>query len=255
MIYLKDKPEDRGQPERLFWHGREGPTGMVIFRDRREAGKRLAKELEHYRGEKLLVLALPRGGVPVGAEIARRLAAPLDVVVARKIGAPGQPELAIGAVAQIGESGTPATVLNRDILRVLGLADGMVARLRQAQLQEVVQRAARFRAGLPPLAVDGRTVILVDDGIATGATVEAAIAALRPLAPRRIVVAVPVAPRDTLERLRGEADAVVCLSEPHDFLAIGAFYADFDQVEDAEVVRLLAESRAAPPEGAAAKGD
>lgn len=228
---------------------------MVMFRDRREAGKRLAKQLEHLKGADPLVLALPRGGVPVGAEIARRLGAPLDVVVARKIGAPGQPELAVGAVAQIGEGGTPATVLNREVLRVLGIAEDMVARLREVQLREVIQRAARFRAGLPPLAVAGRTVILVDDGIATGATVEAAIAALRPLGPGRIVVAVPVAPRDTLERLRGEADAVVCLSEPSDFLAIGAFYADFDQVEDAEVVRLLAECRAAPPKGASAKGD
>lgn len=220
---------------------------MVTFRDRREAGKRLAKQLGHLKAARPLVLALPRGGVPVGAEIARRLDAPLDVVVARKIGAPGQPELAIGAVAQIGEGGPPATMLNREVLGMLGLTDGMVARLRQAQLQELIQRTARFRAGLPPLAVSGRTVILVDDGVATGATVEAAIAALRPLAPGRIVVAVPVAPRDTLDRLRGEADEVVCLSAPRDFLAIGAFYADFDQVEDAEVVRLLAESRAAPP--------
>jgi putative phosphoribosyl transferase len=217
---------------------------MTMFRDRKEAGKRLAKRLEHLAEERPVVLALPRGGVPVAAEIARRLAAPLDLILARKIGAPDQPELAIGAVALWGDGTENAgTVLNREIIAELQLPEAAVARLRAKTLRELAARAARYKTERPP-SVQGRCAILVDDGIATGATVEAALQMLRAQEPARVVLAVPVAAQDTAERLAALADEFVCLTAPRHFLAIGAFYADFTQVEDAEVSRLLAEAKA-----------
>jgi len=246
LIWIKDKYEillDHGG--RVFVAARKGRYVTAMFRDRTAAGTRLAERVSRLNAENPLVIALPRGGVPVGAAIARRLGAPLDVIVARKIGAPDQPELAIGAVAEAAggdeDGGAAVTILNQRIIAQLGLSKRSVARLRAAKLDEVAERAARYRAGRPALAVEGRTVVLVDDGIATGATTEAALRALRRLQPRRIVLAVPVAPRETIEKLRFAADEVICLAQPEDFLAIGSFYDDFTQVEDAEVARLLAQ--------------
>jgi putative phosphoribosyl transferase len=238
---------------------------MKMFNNRREAGRRLATRLAEtlaplQDAAPLVVLALPRGGVPVAAEIAARLDAPLDVIIARKIGAPWQPELAIGAVAEAGAEagaeggkgeGAAETVWNRRIIGELGLREESLERRRAEKLQEVRQRAALYRAGRPAVALEGRDVILVDDGIATGATTEAALRALRRLRPRRIILAVPVAPEDTLARLRKLADEVVCLAQPADFYAIGAYYRDFTQVKDAEVIRDLSQYRPDQPEAAA----
>ncbi len=236
---------------------------MKVFNNRREAGRRLATRLAETLAPfedaaPPVVVALPRGGVPVAAEIAARLDAPLDVIIARKIGAPGQPELAIGAVAEAGDgpedsagNGAAETVWNRRIIAELGLGEESLDRRRAEKLQEVRQRAALYRAGRPRLALDGRSVILVDDGIATGATTEAALRALRRLRPGRIILAVPVAPEDTVARLRKLADDVVCLAQPADFFAIGAYYRDFTQVNDAEVVRCLSQYRPDQPEEAA----
>jgi predicted phosphoribosyltransferase len=208
------------------------------FRDRREAGRLLAARLAPYRGRPdVLVLALPRGGVPVGYEVARALGAPLDVFLVRKLGVPGHEELAMGAVASGG-----VQVLNADVLAGLGLSDRVVAAVAARELQELERRERLYRGARPPRDVQGRTVILVDDGLATGATMRAAIHALRRRGAARIVVAVPVAPLQTCAELRAEADEVVCLVTPEPFLAVGLWYDDFTQTSDDEVRALLADS-------------
>ncbi|HLI27301.1 MAG TPA: phosphoribosyltransferase [Chloroflexota bacterium] len=208
------------------------------FRDRREAGRLLAARLAHYRGRPdVLVLALPRGGVPVGYEVARALGAPLDVFLVRKLGVPGHEELAMGAVASGG-----VQVLNDDVIAGLGLSERVVAAVTARELQELERRERLYRGARPPHEVHGRTVILVDDGLATGATMRAAIHALRSRGAARIVAAVPVAPPPTCAELRAEADEVVCLVTPEPFLAVGLWYEDFTQTSDDEVRALLADS-------------
>ena len=207
------------------------------FRDRTDAGHELAGTLQPFaRSAKTIVLGLPRGGVPVAHEIARELELPLDVVVVRKVGAPGQPELAMGAVASGG-----ARVVNDDVLAHFADAEAVFAALAEQELVEVERREALFRAGRGPLRVQDRVCIVIDDGLATGATMEAAVRALRTLGATRIVVAVPVASRDAVSRLKRSADEVVCLLEPLWFRAVGQWYEDFGQTSDAEVARLLAE--------------
>jgi predicted phosphoribosyltransferase len=198
----------------------------------------LADHLEHLRGQDVLVLALPRGGVPVAAEIARRLDAELDVLVVRKISAPGQPELALGAVASGG-----VCVLNPDIVDALRLSEREIERLASPQRREIVQREQAYRGSRAPFDARRRTVILVDDGIATGATMLAAIEAARKLNPARVVVAVGVAPATTKRQLELAADEVVCLATPEPFHAVGLFYEDFTQVTNDDVRDLLALSR------------
>lgn len=211
------------------------------FRDRRDAGQRLAAALGGLRDENVVVLALPRGGVPVAAEIATELRAPLDVLLVRKIGVPTQPEVAMGAVV---EGDDPIVVRNEQVIRLSWVsADEFRNELRR-QVAEIARRRQRYRTG-PPLDCAGRTVVLVDDGIATGATMRAAIRGLRQRKPKRLVVAVPVAPPSVLAELGNEADAVICLTQPSDFAAIGLFYNDFRQTEDEEVVALLDASRRA----------
>lgn len=209
-----------------------------LFRDRRDAGRQLAERLAPYRAASPVVFAIPRGGVPVAAEIARRLEAELDVVVARKLGAPGHAELAIGAVTADGER-----FLNQRILRELGVTDAFLARATGEQSAEARAREQRFRQGRAPVDVRGRTALLVDDGLATGATMRAAARSLRKRAPGRLVVAVPVGSREACLALRDDADEVVCLAEPEPFYAIGLHYERFEQVEDAEVARLLEQHR------------
>lgn len=209
-----------------------------MFQDRVEAGRELARAVSALAPSNPVVLALPRGGVPLGVTVAERLRAPLDLMLVRKIGMPGHAELAAGAVA---EGDPPVTVYNREILTSAGLTDAdfedRVARL----VREIGERRARYLPGRSPVELRRRTAILVDDGIATGATVRVAIRALRARQPDAVWVAVPVAPQETVETLRREADRVICLSTPDPFRAVGAHYRDFRQVTDDEVVSLMAQ--------------
>lgn len=216
----------------------------TMFADRTEAGRRLAERLSHLKNEAPVVLALPRGGVPVGLEIARALAAPLDLVLVRKIGAPFQPELAIGAVV---DGGRAETVTNEGIVRESGIEDSYVSEQAEKQLEEIERRRQLWLADRERLAIEGRTAIVVDDGIATGATTGAALAATRRAGPKRLVLAVPVAPPETIERLRPQVDQLVCLATPEAFGAIGQFYGDFRQLTDQDVVRLLEEAGSFAP--------
>jgi putative phosphoribosyl transferase len=222
----------------------------VLFADRSEAGRRLADRLLHLKDQRPVVLALPRVGVPVGLEIARALDAPLDLVLVRKIGAPFQPELAVGAVVDGGRS---ETVLNQEIVRELQVPESYIAEESARQLAEIERRRKLYFAGSGRAAVEGRTAIVVDDGIATGATMEAALHATRRAHPERLVLATPVAPPDTIERLRPQADEVVCLATPTWFMAIGAFYQNFQQVSDEQVVDLLKQARVEEEQSAVPK--
>ena len=213
-----------------------------MFRDRFEAGRQLAEALRDLRGEDVVVLGLPRGGVPVAYEVAAALAAPLDVIVVRKLGVPFQPELAMGAV---GEDGV--RVVNYDLVASCGLEPAEVETVEARERAELERRARRFRRGKQRLSVEGRIALVVDDGIATGSTARAACQVARALGARRVVLAVPVAPPATLAGLAGVADDVVCLEAPQLFVAVGQWYEEFSQVSDDEVVALLdrADSRLA----------
>ena len=204
-----------------------------IFSDRRAAGRALGAELAPLGLNDPVVLALPRGGVPVGYEVAQRLAAPLDVLVVRKVGAPGQPELAIGAV------GRGVTVSDDDTLALLGVTREYFEAAAGQERLEVERRERMFREGRPPLDLHGRTAILVDDGLATGSTMLAAVGVARQLGAAQVVVAVPVAAREAVARLAARADRVVNLATPEPFAAVGYWYEDFTQTDDAEVRSLL----------------
>jgi putative phosphoribosyl transferase len=207
----------------------------TVFSDRAEAGDVLAARLGHLAGRPdLLVLALPRGGVPVGARVARALRAPLDVFVVRKLGVPGHEELAMGAIA-----GGGVRVRNQEVTSRLGLDDAVIDRVAEAEELELARRERSYRADRPAPDLAGKVVVLVDDGLATGSTMRAALAAARAAGPARIVVAVPTAPASTCERLRREADEVVCASTPRPFRAVGYSYRSFPQTSDEEVRELL----------------
>lgn len=208
----------------------------MIFRDRKDAGEILARRLLHYRGRKPVVLALPRGGVPVGYEIAKALDAPLDIVLVRKIGVPFQPELALGAVAD-GEH--PDVFIDEELKRILDIPDSYVAEERERQLAEIGRRQTLYREGRAAPEIAGHTAIVVDDGIATGATMRVALRAIARMGAAAIVLAIPVAPPSAVAALRREVDEIVCLQTPELFDAIGCFYQDFAQLTDEEVVRLL----------------
>jgi len=208
----------------------------MIFHDRRDAGRALARRLERHRdAPNTLVLALPRGGVPVAYEAARALHAPLDVFVVRKLGVPGQEELAMGAVATGG-----AVMLNPEVVRYLEIGDAELQAVIGAERRELERRNRLYRDGRPAPDVKGKTVILVDDGLATGASMRVACAALRQLGPARLVVAVPVAPTEACEEMQAEADEVVCAVTPEPFYGVGMWYEDFTQTTDTEVRDLLA---------------
>jgi predicted phosphoribosyltransferase len=207
-----------------------------IFRDRRDAGRRLAAELSGYAGQSdVLVLALPRGGVPVAYEVARALHAPLDVFMVRKLGFPGYEELAMGAIATGG-----VRVLDEDLLRMLEIPPEAIERVTEIELSELERRERKYRGDRPPPDVRGKTVILIDDGLATGSTMRAAVAALKKEGAKKIVVAVPVAPPETCRALRAQVDEIVCAVTPEPFRAVGLWYADFSQTTDDEVRELLA---------------
>lgn len=210
----------------------------ATFKDRENARRRLAKRLSAYRDADPVVFALPRGGVPVGYEISRALQAPLDVLVARKLGAPGQPELGIGAVAPGG-----VRVLNEEAVGMLGLPDDYLERVTAREEAEARRRLRRFRGERPEPEVRERTAILADDGLATGVTALAAVEALRRRNPRRLILAVPVCAEGSVELLKPKVDEVVCLEIPVDFGAVGFWYRDFGQIPDEEVVKLLESAR------------
>lgn len=214
--------------------------GRRIFADRRDAGQRLAAALVRLAPEQPCVLALPRGGVPVAFEVATLLKAPLDLVMVRKIGAPGQPELALGAVV---DGNRPELVLNEDIVALSGASEAHIAAEQARQLREIERRREAYLAGRARVDVAGRTALIIDDGIATGATARAAIRAIRRAAPKQLILAVPVAPTQTIAELREEVDDIVCLESREDFRAISMSYANFTQVTDEEVRDLM--SRAA----------
>jgi putative phosphoribosyl transferase len=224
------------------------PFFAPLFDDRRDAGRRLAAALIRYRESDPIVLALPRGGVPVGFEVARALGAPLDVLMVRKIGAPGQPELGLGAVV---DGADPQLVLNDEVIRRVSPPPGYIEDEQRRQLAEIERRRRRYLGDRPGLSVDGRIALVVDDGIATGATVKAALRGLARARPARLVLAVPVAPADTIDELSAECDDIVCLATPEPFHAVGPHYRDFTQTTDDEVVRLLAEARKWGEPGAA----
>lgn len=221
------------------------PDRREVFADRRDAGRRLAAALDSFRDTGVLVLALPRGGVPVAYEVARSLNSPLDIVLVRKIGLPGQPEFGLGAVV----NGTkPHTVLNEELVAQIGVSQGYLDSEMQRQLAEIERRRSAYRGDRPSHTVGGRTVIVVDDGIATGSTVRVALQALRRAGAARLVLAVPVAPRETLAELAQEVDEIVCLATPEPFYAVGEHYADFEQTSDEEVVELLRAAENLRPE-------
>ena len=207
---------------------------MRIFRDRKDAGQRLAEALDSYAGPDTVVVGLPRGGVPVAAEVARRLRAPLDVFVVRKLGVPFQPELAMGAIASGG-----VLVRNEEVLRLLPDAEASLARVREREQVLLAEREALYRGRRPALDVTGKRVIVVDDGVATGATMKAAVMALRGAGAAGVVVAVPVGAPGTCRELEDMADALVCLQVPRMFSAVGQWYEDFGQTTDEEVEAIL----------------
>jgi putative phosphoribosyl transferase len=206
----------------------------MVFKNREDAGRRLATALERLRGSDVVVLGLPRGGVPVAFEVARALRAPLDVIVVRKLGVPFQPELAMGA---IGEDGV--RVLNRSVIRPSGVTDAELAKVEERERVELERRARRFRGSRPRTSLEGRTVVVIDDGIATGSTARAACQVVRAQGAVHVVLAVPVAPVGWEDRIDGDADEFVCLETPEPFYAIGQFYDDFSQTSDEEVVECL----------------
>lgn len=222
----------------------------MLFRGRSDAGQRLAARLQGYANRSdVIVLALPRGGVPVGYELARALGAPLDVFLVRKLGFPGQEELAMGAIASGG-----VRVLNTNLLRRFHVPDYTVEAIARRELGELERRERAYRGSTAPLSVRGRTVILVDDGLATGSTMRAAAAALRRMDPARIVVAVPVGAESSCEEFGGIVDEVVCAETPEPFRAVGQWYDDFSQTTDEEVRELLERARAERSDRAKPRG-
>lgn len=216
----------------------------MIYRDRSDAGRRLAARLTHHAGDpSVLVLGLPRGGVPVAAEVADALGAPLDVYVVRKLGVPGQRELAMGAIGSGG-----VRVMNDRVLRAAGVAPEEIEEVIREEERELERRERTLRGERPPPEVEGRTIVLVDDGIATGSTMRAAIAALQARGARKIVVAVPIAASETCAELAGEVDEVVCAATPDPVRAISIWYEDFGQTTDAQVRELVESAALRDPE-------
>jgi putative phosphoribosyl transferase len=221
----------------------------VVLRNRREAGRLLARELQRYANRSdVVVLGLPRGGVPVAYEVAKALNVPLDVFVVRKLGLPGHEEFAIGALASGG-----LRVLNVPVIRAYGISEDELATAIEREQKELERRERAYREDRKPPDLYGKTVILVDDGLATGSSMQAAVMALKKAQPDRVIVAVPVAPRETCDALREIADEVVCALTPEPFRAVGLWYQDFDQTSDEEVTKLLESARSVKPEPASAR--
>jgi putative phosphoribosyl transferase len=214
----------------MFWRGEE------MFVDRREAGQQLAEALGSLVEEDVVVLGIPRGGVEVAAVVADALHAPLDVVIPRKVGAPGNPELGLGAVAEDVE------VLDQHLIRVLDVSEEYLRGEIAAQQEEIARRSSRYRGGRPPVDLSGKVAVIVDDGVATGGTAAAALKWARAKGAKRVVLAVPVAPAEAVRRLQGEADDIVVLATPEPFFAVGQWYRSFPQISDEQVIGLLSRS-------------
>jgi predicted phosphoribosyltransferase len=218
----------------------------MIYKNRSQAGKGLAQELAGYADQHPIVLALPRGGLPVAAEIAKALDAPLDLLLVRKLGTPGQPELAMGAVIDGAE---PHVMRNDEIIAILGIPETEFQKVVRRELAEIERRRILYLGNRPRAQLKGRVAIVVDDGVATGATTRAALQAVRSQMPAKTILAVPVAPTSTIEELSGEADEIICPHSYEPFFAIGFYYTDFRQINDDEVIEILSKVRA--PEAAA----
>lgn len=210
----------------------------MLFKNRQDGGRQLAEKLIKFKDENPVIIALPRGGVVTGYEVSKMLDAPLDVIITRKIGAPFQPELGIGAIAP-----NDVRILNLDAIGFLGISKDEIEEIIKRETIEMHRRTKLYRGDLPPLDLSGKTVIIVDDGLATGVTAGAAVLAIKQMIPEKIILAVPVSPIDTANKFRGEVDEFICLREPPDFFAVGQYYYDFDQVTDEEVLSLLELSR------------
>ena len=208
----------------------------MLFKDRVDAGRQLAEKLRGYVESDGIVLAIPRGGVVVGAEVARRLGLEFDLIVPRKIGSPQNPEVAIGAVTQDG-----STILNSRLIDMLGITEIELKELVSNEIREIKRRIALYRGGESAGDYSGRQVIVVDDGVATGYTMFASLRSARSMHPKELILAIPVAPPDTLEALKKEVDHTVCLISPHDFYAVGQFYEEFDQTSDEAVIKIIKE--------------
>jgi putative phosphoribosyl transferase len=222
------------------WVIRKWEARAMLFGDRRDAGKRLARRLDGLELLNPVVLGVPRGGVVVAYEVSRALDAPLDVLIPRKIGAPSNPEMAIGALAQDG-----TLVVDQALVAAMGVPEAYIREEAERQQVEIGRRLSLYRQGAPAIGLEGAAVIVVDDGIATGATILAALRGLRSARPAKVILCVPVAPPDTLQRLLPEADEIICLATPDPFYAVGQFYRHFDQTLDEEVVDLIKRRR--PP--------
>lgn len=209
----------------------------MSFRNRSDAGRKLAMRLKKYKDQHPVILALPRGGVPVASEVAAALGAPIDLVIVRKIGVPSQPELAMGAVVD-GKS--PIVIRNEDVIRLAGVDEAEFQEVCRQELAEIERRRHRYLGGRERAVVKNHVAIVIDDGIATGATTRAALRATRMREPKKLILAVPVAPTDTLAEMQGEADEVICLEDHEIFGAIGYFYDDFRQTSDEEIIDILA---------------
>jgi len=208
----------------------------VFFENRKDAGEKLSRVLQKYKNEDTVILGIPRGGVVLAAEVAKNLGTPFDVIIPRKIGAPHNPEVAIGAVTQDG-----TVIKDEAMVQLLGISDNQIEILANKVAGEISRRVNAYRGGRPGLELAGKTVIVVDDGIATGFTVQAALKSVRNMDPRRLVLAVPVMPADTVRLLRDKVDELVYLHAPELFYAVGQFYMEFDQVSDQEVIELLSD--------------
>lgn len=206
----------------------------MLYKDRYDAGQQLAEKLLKYKEENPIILALPRGGVVLGYEIAKKLNAPLDIIVARKIGAPLQPELGVGAIAPKG-----VRILNNELIRTLGISELQIEQIIEKETIEMNRRIELYRGELPQLDLDGKTVIIVDDGIATGISDKAAILSVKHFFPKKIILAVPICPPYAAEKFRQYVDEFLCLIQPSDFYAVGAYYENFEQTSDEEVIDLL----------------